>query len=42
MQLPYDIAVTDVDLLVIGGGTAGPLAAITAKEKNPDAKVMLL
>lgn len=42
MQLPDDIAVTDVDLLVIGGGTAGPLAAITAKEKNPDAKVMLL
>ena len=42
MALPDDINVIDVDILVIGGGTAGPLAAITAKEKDPDAKVMLL
>lgn len=42
MALPDDISVIDVDLLVIGGGTAGPLAAITAKEQNPDASVMLL
>ncbi|MFT7373706.1 MAG: succinate dehydrogenase/fumarate reductase flavoprotein subunit [Oleiphilaceae bacterium] len=42
MTLPDDITVTDVDVLVIGGGTAGPMAAVTAKEQNPDAKVMLL
>lgn len=42
MALPDDIPVIDVDILVIGGGTAGPMAAVTAKEKNPDAKVMLL
>ena len=42
MMLPDDISLTDVDILVIGGGTAGPMAAVTAKEKNPDAKVMLL
>lgn len=42
MALPDDIQVTDVDILVIGGGTAGPMAAVTAKEKNPDASVMLL
>lgn len=37
-----DISITDVDILVIGGGTAGPMAAVTAKEKNPQAKVLLL
>ena len=42
MALPDDIKVTDVDVLVIGGGTAGPMAAVTAKEQNPDAVVMLL
>ncbi|HQQ62381.1 MAG TPA: fumarate reductase/succinate dehydrogenase flavoprotein subunit [Pseudomonadales bacterium] len=34
--------VIDVDVLVIGGGTAGPLAAITARENNPALRVMLL
>lgn len=34
--------ITEVDVLVIGGGTAGPMAAVKAKEKNPAAKVMLL
>ncbi len=34
--------IIDVDVLVIGGGTAGPLAAITVKEKNPELKVLLL
>ena len=29
----------DCDVLVIGGGTAGPMAAYKAKVKNPDAKV---
>jgi succinate dehydrogenase/fumarate reductase flavoprotein subunit len=42
MTLPDDITVTDVDVLVIGGGTAGPMAAVTAKEQNPNATVMLL
>ena len=31
-----------VDVLVIGGGTAGPMAAIKAKEANPKLRVMLL
>lgn len=42
MNIPDDIKVTDVDILIIGGGTAGPMAAVTAKEQNPDASVMLL
>ena len=42
MNLPEEINVTDVDVLVIGGGTAGPMAAVSAKEHNPDATVMLL
>ena len=32
----------DCDILVIGGGTAGPMAALKAKRKNPDANVVLL
>ena len=32
----------DCDILVIGGGTAGPMAAYKAKQKNPDAKIILL
>ena len=32
----------EVDVLVIGGGTAGPMAAVKAKEKNQALKVMLL
>jgi len=31
-----------VDVLVIGGGTAGPMAAVKAKQANPDLKVLLL
>lgn len=34
--------IAEVDVLVIGGGTAGPMAAVKAKEKNPALKVMLL
>jgi len=30
------------DVLVIGGGTAGPMAALKAKAKNPNATVILL
>lgn len=32
----------DCDILVIGGGTAGPMAALKAKRKNPKANVVLL
>ena len=32
----------DCDVLVIGGGTAGPMAAVRAKQKNPDLKVVVL
>ncbi len=34
--------VFDTDVLVIGGGTAGPMAAVTCKEANPDLRVTLL
>ncbi|MEW6415158.1 MAG: fumarate reductase/succinate dehydrogenase flavoprotein subunit [Pseudomonadota bacterium] len=34
--------IAEVDVLVIGGGTAGPMAAVKAKEKSPALKVMLL
>lgn len=30
------------DVLVIGGGTAGPMAALKAKQKNPALNVVLL
>ncbi|WP_234085104.1 fumarate reductase/succinate dehydrogenase flavoprotein subunit [Azonexus sp. R2A61] len=32
----------ETDILIIGGGTAGPLAAIKAKQKAPHLKVLLL
>lgn len=32
----------DCDILVIGGGTAGPMAAYKAKQKNPNARIVLL
>ena len=32
----------DCDILIIGGGTAGPMAALKAKRKNPKANVILL
>lgn len=34
--------VQTVDVLVIGGGTAGPMAAVKAKEANPALRVLLL
>lgn len=34
-----DISQVDCDVLVIGGGTAGPMAAYKAKTKNPQARV---
>lgn len=36
------ISQIDCDILVIGGGTAGPMAALKAKRKNPEANVVLL
>lgn len=42
MTLPENINVIDVDVLVIGGGTACPMAAVSAKERDPEATVMLL
>lgn len=32
----------DYDIVIIGGGTAGPMAAIKAKEKNRELRVLLL
>src|SRR5688572_32605150 len=32
----------ETDVLVIGGGTAGPMAAVKAKEANPKLRVLLL
>ena len=37
-----NIPVIDTDVLVIGGGTAGPMAAVTVKEQDPKLKVILL
>ncbi len=34
--------VVETDVLVIGGGTAGPMAAIKAKERQPDLRVVLM
>ena len=42
MTTIHDIPVIETDVLVIGGGTAGPMAAVTVKEQDPTLKVLLL
>ena len=37
----HDYPIVDCDVLVIGGGSAGAMAAIRAKEANPDQKVVV-
>jgi succinate dehydrogenase/fumarate reductase flavoprotein subunit len=41
-QIVDGISEVACDVLVIGGGTAGPMAALKAKKKNPNATVILL
>ncbi|MFG1297719.1 fumarate reductase/succinate dehydrogenase flavoprotein subunit [Xanthobacter variabilis] len=41
-EITAGLSEIDCDVLVIGGGTAGPMAAYKAKMRNPDAKVVLL
>ena len=41
-DIPDRVSQVDCDILVIGGGTAGPMAAYKAKVKNPKARVVLL
>ncbi|MDD4732677.1 MAG: fumarate reductase/succinate dehydrogenase flavoprotein subunit [Desulfovibrio sp.] len=38
--IPFETITTD--LLIIGGGTAGPMAGIKAKKKNPEADVLIV
>jgi succinate dehydrogenase/fumarate reductase flavoprotein subunit len=39
--MKHDYPVIDCDVLVIGGGSAGAMAAIRAKEMNPDQEVVV-
>jgi succinate dehydrogenase/fumarate reductase flavoprotein subunit len=41
-QIIDGLSEVSCDVLVIGGGTAGPMAALKAKLKNPSARVILL
>ncbi len=42
MSFQFDTQRIKTDVLVIGGGTAGTMAAIKAKQANPDAAVLIL
>jgi succinate dehydrogenase/fumarate reductase flavoprotein subunit len=41
-EIRSGLSETECDVLVLGGGTAGPMAAIKARKKNPSANVILL
>src|SRR6187431_2419336 len=41
-EIRSGLSQVECDVLVIGGGTAGPMAAIRARKKDPKAKVILL
>ena len=40
--MKHDYPVIDTDILIIGGGSAGAMAAIRAKEMNPQQRVLIL
>ncbi len=40
--MKYDYPIIDTDILIIGGGSAGAMAAIRAKEMNPEQDVLVL
>ena len=41
-QIQDSVSTVECDVLVIGGGTAGSMAAYKAKRRNPEARVVLL
>ena len=41
-EIKNGLSEVECDVLVIGGGTAGPMAAYKAKRRNPKARVILL
>jgi succinate dehydrogenase/fumarate reductase flavoprotein subunit len=41
-EITDSVSTVECDVLVIGGGTAGSMAAIKAKRRQPDARVVLL
>lgn len=42
MSNAHNMTEIETDVLVIGGGTAGPMAAVKAKTRNPKLRVLLL